>query len=165
MKSLYLLLPLMFLPSCIGTPVALPAIEDMTDSQFADLKLTVQLLAKIGAHRLLVEGVTTPAELQQYASVIEEVRDAEVQLEAQALLKDAADLAGLTNDEVTLILVLIENKLLKHSGLVAWLNSETGLYEWSPRSQELLTTVADALKTATNVTPEEASKATEMNIG
>lgn len=130
------------------------ALESMTDLEFNKWKLYVTLGTKIGANRLLAEDVTTETELNLAATALETVRDQSVVPGATSLIVPALQEAGLTNDEVQLLLLIVEQELLQR-GALDWIDPNTGVVALSPRTKELLTAVADSLRAATNISEKE----------
>jgi hypothetical protein len=64
--------------------------------------------------------------------------------------------AGLTNDELMLLLLLVEQELIER-GALEWFDAE-GQIDLSPRTEELLTIVANALRGSTEVTTDEVEQ-------
>ena len=124
------------------------ALEQMSELDYNKWKLYIQLGVKIGANRLLQEGTVSVQDLSIAATAIETVRDQTGVPGTKSFIQDALKDAGLTNDEVELLLVIVEQELLAR-GALDWLNPETGVVEWSPRTKDLLTLVAGSLRTAT----------------
>lgn len=137
------------------------ALEGMTDLEFSKWKLYVTLGTKIGANRLLAEEVVSEAELSLAATVLETVRDQSVVPGSTALITPALVEAGLTGEEVQLLLLIVEQELLAR-GALEWLDPETGLVALSPRTKELLTAVADSLRSATLLSGEEMQQGKEL---
>jgi hypothetical protein len=137
------------------------AIEQMSELDFSKWKLYLTLGTKIGANRLLAEGAVTAEELEIAATALETLRDQTVVPGATSLIQPALREAGLTNDEVELLLLIVEQELLSR-GALEWVNPETGLFELSPRTKDLLTVVAGALRSATSVTSEEVESGQQL---
>lgn len=142
------------------------ALEGMTDLEFNKWKLYVSLGTKIGANRLLAEGLVTEEELDIAATAIETARDQSVVPGSTAIITPALQEAGLTNDEVQLLLLIVEQELMSR-GALDWIDPETGLVAFSPRTKELLTAVADALRAAETITDNEVEKGRliEVEVG
>lgn len=137
------------------------ALEGMTDLEFNKWKLYLTLGTKIGANRLLAEGVVTAEELDLTATAIETARDQSIVPGATAIITPALEEAGLTNDEVQLLLLIVEQELMSR-GALEWLDPETGLVAFSPRTKELLTAVADALRSAALLSGTELEQGKEL---
>jgi len=129
-------------------------IEGMTDLEFSKWKIYIQLGVKVGANRMLEEGTVTEEELDIAAAALEAVRDEPIIPGAASLIMPALAEAGLTNDEVQLLLLIVEQELLSR-GALEWVDPETGVISLSPRTKELLTVVADSLRAAELLTDEE----------
>lgn len=140
-----------------GGTQGVQALEEMSDLQFSKWKMYVQLGVKIAANRLLSEGVVSVQDLELAATALETVRDQSGIPGTKTFIQDALKDVGLTNDELELVLVLVEQELLSR-GVLDWINPETGVVEWSPRTKDLLTTVASSLRSAATVTPQEAEQ-------
>lgn len=135
-------------------PKGIQALEQMSELDFNKWKLYIQLGVKIGANRLLAEGTVTTQDLEIAAGAIETVRDQTGVPGTKSFIQVALKDSGLTNDEVELLLVIVEQELLAR-GALDWINPETGVIEWSPRTKDILTLVADSLRSATIVTEQE----------
>lgn len=136
-------------------------LEQMTELEYSKWKLYIQLGVKIGANRLLQEGVVTHDQLGIAAAAIDGIKGEPVADGAKSLIVPALRKAGFSNDEVEFILLIAEQELLAR-GALDWLNPQTNVFELSPRTKEVLTLVADALRTAGVVTPTEKAQAAEM---
>lgn len=142
---------------CVTTPdgeQGVEAIESMSELDFNKWKLYVTLGTKIGANRLLAEGLVNEQELELTAAVLETVRDQSIVTGATSLLIPALEEAGLNNDEIELLLIIVEQELLSR-GALEWVDPETGIVSLSPRTKELLTTVASSLRSAVLLTEDE----------
>lgn len=137
------------------------ALEAMTDVEYNKWKLYLQLGTKIGANRLLASETVTEGELELVATTLETVRDQSIVPGTTSILTSALDDAGLTNDEVALLVLIVEQELLTR-GALEWIDPETGLVALSPRTKDLLTTIADAFRSATLVSDEEAQRGLEL---
>lgn len=131
-----------------------PAIEQMSEVEYNKWKLYIQLGVKIGANRLLQEQVVSEDTLNATATVLETVRDQTVVPGANAFLTNALKDSGLNNDEVQLLLLVVEQELIER-GALDWIDPNTGLVALSPRTKDVLTLVADALRSALIVTENE----------
>lgn len=137
------------------------ALEQMSELDYNKWKLYIQLGVKIGANRLLAEGSVTAQDLEIAATALETVRDQTGVPGTKSFIQDALKDAGLTNDEVELLLVIVEQELLAR-GALDWLNPETGVIEWSPRTKDLFTLVAGSLRSAAIVTEQEVRQGTSL---
>ena len=148
---------------CLATgDGGIQAIEQMSDSDYAKWRLYVTLGVKIGANRLLGEGMVSVDELELIASTLEALRDQSFMQGGQSFILPALREAGLTNDEITLVMLILEQELLEH-GALSWIDSDTGLIALSPRTKEVLTDVVVALRSAAVITPAEGKQAMKMN--
>ena len=57
--------------------------------------------------------------------------------------------------------MIVEQELISR-GALDWINPETGLIEWSPRTKEMLTIVANALRSAATVTNDEVEQGKQL---
>lgn len=137
------------------------SLEQMTELEYSKWKLYIQLGVKIGANRLLQEGVVNHDQLNIAAAAIDGIKGEPVAGGAKSLIVPALRKAGFSNDEIEFILIIAEQELLAR-GALHWLNPETNVFELSPRTQEVLTLIANALRTAGVVTPAEKTKASEL---
>lgn len=137
-------------------------LEEMTELEYSKWKLYIQLGVKIGANRLLQEGIVTQDQLGIAAAAIDGIQGEPVTGGIKSLIVPALRKAGFENDEVEFILLIAEQELLAR-GALDWLNPETNILELSPRTKEVLTIVANALRTAGTVTPTEKTQASSMN--
>lgn len=133
------------------------ALEGMTDLEFNKWKLYITLGTKIGANRLLAEEAVTAEELEIAATALETVCDQSVVPGATQIITPALEEAGLTNDEVQLLLLIVEQELLSR-GALEWIDPETGLVALSPRTKELLTAVSDSLRSAAALSEQEVEQ-------
>lgn len=136
-------------------------LEEMTELEYSKWKLYIQLGVKIGANRLLQEGIVTQDQLGVAAAAIDGIQGEPVAGGVKSLIVPALRKAGFANDEVEFILLVAEQELLAR-GALDWLNPETNVLELSPRTKEVLAIVANALRTAGVVTPAEQNQASEM---
>lgn len=136
-------------------------LEQMTELEYSKWKLYIQLGVKIGANRLLQEGIVNTGQLNVAAGAIEAVKGEPVEGGAKSLIVPALRKAGFQNDEVEFILLVAEQELAAR-GALEWLNPETNVLELSPRTKEVLDVVAGALRSAGIVTPAEQTQAQEM---
>jgi hypothetical protein len=137
-------------------------LEQMTELEYSKWKLYIQLGVKIGANRLVEEGVVTTEQLGIAAAIIDGLRDQPVAGAGKSLIVPALQKAGFNNDEVEFILLVAEQELMAR-GALDWLNPETNILELSPRAKEVLALIADALRTAGKVTENEQTQASKMN--
>jgi hypothetical protein len=136
-------------------------LEQMTELEYSKWKLYIQLGVKIGANRLLEEGVVNHEQLEIAAAAIDGIKGEPVAGGAKSLIVPALRKAGFSNDEVEFVLLVAEQELLAR-GALEWLNPQTNVFELSPRTQEILTIIAASLRTAGTVTPEEKTQASGM---
>lgn len=146
--------------SCTTTNGVKP-LEEMSELDYSKWKLYIQLGVKIGANRLLQEGVVTHDQLGIAAAAIDGIAGEPIAGGIKSLIVPALRKAGFANDEVEFILLVAEQELLAR-GALDWINPETNLFELSPRTKEVLAIVANALRTAGTVTEEEKTQAVEM---
>lgn len=151
------------LSGCVSTDggKGIQALEQMSELDFSKWKLYIQLGVKIGANRLLEEQAVSAEDLELAATAIETARDQTAVPGTKSFIKDALAEAGLKNDEIELLLVIVEQELIAR-GALDWINPETGLVEWSPRTKEMLTIVANALRSATAVTAVEVEQGKQL---
>lgn len=141
---------------CVTTPngeQSIEVLEGMSEYQYGKWKLYIQLGVKIGANELLEDEVVTEEELDLAASALEMIRDQPVTSGATSIVGPALTEVGLNSDEIELLLLILEQELLSR-GAMDWVGSD-GAVALSPRTVEILTLVADALRAATVVTEEE----------
>jgi len=145
-----------------GNGDGIKPLEQMTELEYSKWKLYIQLGVKIGANRLIEEGVVTTQQLGIAAAAIDGLRDQAVTGGAKSLIVPALEKAGFKNDEVQFILLIAEQELIAR-GALDWINPQTNLLELSPRTKEMLGIIADALRSAGTVTPSEQTRASQMN--
>lgn len=136
---------------------SIEAIEAMTDQEYNKWKLYWSLGVKIGANRLITENVLKIEEVELIAVTLETVRDQSVVPGATSIIQPALEDAGLTNDEVQLLFLVVEQELLAR-GALSWIDPDTGLVALSPRTKELLTLLADNIRSVTTQIEERPSK-------
>jgi hypothetical protein len=142
---------------CVSTEngeQGIEALEGMSELEYSKWKLYIQLGVKVGGNLLLEEGAVTEEELDLAASALELVRDQSIITGTQGVIGPALEDVGLTSSEIHDLLSILELELASR-GALSWINPETGLIKFSPRTQELLTAVADSLRAATLVSGEE----------
>ena len=154
--TLALVLGIGAISGCVSTGEGqgIEMLEEMTDLEYSKWKMYLQLGVKIGANRLLEEGLVTAEDLELAAVALETLRDQNFMPGVESAVSQALADAGMTNDEVTFLLVVMEQEL-KARGALDWINPETGILELSPRTKELLTVIANALRAAGTVTSGE----------
>jgi hypothetical protein len=153
--------------SCVSTDQGqqgLVALENMEEAEYNKWKLYVSLGVKVAANRLLEEGTVEAEELELAASVLETLEGTTVLEGAQSLVRPALENAGLSNDEVMLVLLVAEQELLSRTPLVSLVDSETGTLSLTPRSKELLLLVAESLRTALELTEEEEAEVERLEV-
>ena len=129
------------------------ALEGMSEYQYGKWKLYIQLGVKIGANELLEDEIVTEEELDLAASALEMIMSQPVTVGATTLVGPALEEVGLNSDEIELLLLIVEQELLSR-GAMDWMSSN-GTVALSPRTVEILTLVADALRAASVITEEE----------
>ena len=142
---------LAFLPivtsSCISTGdgQSLASLEEMTDVEFSRLQLFVSLGVRVGANRLVTEGVVDPLILNVVADVVEEVATSTsiVGSVSEVLAARLVGL-GLTADEIQLLFLLAEQAIAERGGFT--FIDVDGQSLLSERSQSILLTIAAALR-------------------
>jgi hypothetical protein len=146
---------------------SIESLEQMSELDYNRWKLYIQLGVKIGANRLLEEGVVDEATLDVMADVVENVATKPIQAGATSIIKevleDELEKLGLNNDEAVFVLLVAEQELLARGVLDGVLDPETGNTVLSPRAKEMLGIVAGSLRAAGNVSAEEAVQAMELN--
>lgn len=151
--------------SCIssGNGQGIESLEQMTDVEFTQFQSYIRLGVKIGGTRLLEEGLVTKVELGVTATALETLRDQTIDPGVSHLINDALIKAGLTNDEIELLLLIVQQEL-ESRGAFKWLNPTTGVIELSPRTKQLLTTVSAALRAVGNdpVTTEDNTEGQKL---
>jgi len=148
---------------CVGTndgEQGIEFIEEMSEADWARRQLILSLGVSVGANRLVEAGVVSQTDLELAAATLEIVRDQELIAGATSLITPALENAGVTNAEIQLLLLVVEQELLRR-GALQWLD-ENGQVALSPRTRELLTTIANSLRTATSMTTTEISEATSL---
>lgn len=137
--------------SCIssGHGQGIETLEQMTDAEFSQFQSYTRLGVKIGGTRLLEEKLVTKVELGLAATAIETLRDQTIDPGISHFIDNALAKAGLTNDEIELLLLVVQQEL-ESRGAFKWLNPTTGVIELSPRTKQLLTTVSLALRAVGN---------------
>jgi len=160
----------MTLAGCASTSSGeqgIESLENMTELDYNRWKLYIQLGVKIGANRLIEEGVLSDTELELMAGVIETVATKPVTVGATSIIKtaleDALAEAGLTNDEAVFVLLIAEQELMARGALDGVLDPTTGVVNLSPRTKDMLQVIADALRSAGIVTSEEQVQAMVMD--
>jgi hypothetical protein len=139
------------------------ALEQMSPAEFENWKLFITLGVKVGARRLLDEGVVSLTDLETAAEVFDGVATSEILPGATSILEGPLEEAGFTNDEAKLVLLIVERELLSRGGLNGVLDPETGLLHLAPRTQEVLKLTATSLRSVTTITPDEFRQAEQMH--
>lgn len=150
---------------CITTDngQGIEVIENMSEKQYNKWRLYLQLSAKIGANRALSEGVVTEEDLGLIAEAIRQAANDPVVPGASSILLPILEDFGLSQDEAGLILLIVEQELLSR-GALEWVDPETGTIGFSPRTKELLNTIADAIDSAAVLSEEEIQTGAELGI-
>lgn len=153
-------------PACVAVGDDGPQVitlEEMADEDYARWQLYVTLGVKIGASRLLEEGMIDQIDLTIAATVLEAIAgDGVLKGTTDSFIIKSLQEAGLRSDELELVLLIVEQELLAKNALGP-IDPTTGMSPLSPRTQEMLRLVASSLRSASVVTDEEASTARTMN--
>lgn len=120
------------------------SIEQMSDAEFAKWKLYITLGVKVGANRLLQEGIVGVDQIEKAATVLDLAINSPVTAGVTSFISEALEKAGLTTDEVSLLLIIVEQELFARGGL-EYLD-ENGVLSLAPRTKDLLNDVVAALK-------------------
>jgi len=144
-----------------GDGQGIEAVEQMNDLDFSRWQLYIQLGVKIAANRALEEGLVTEEELDLAATALETATTQSLAPGTGTLIGPLLSDSGLNNDELTLILLIVENELLAR-GALDWINPDTGVMGLSPRTQIILNTAAGSLRAASVVTETEKLQYQEM---
>ena len=145
------------LGGCITTQdgeKGIEALEGMSELEYSKWTLYMSLTVKIGGNLLLNEGAVTEEELDLAATVLEVVRDQNAVVDTGTIFGPALEEVGLTKAEIQDLLMIVELEL-RSRGALDWTNPDTNMLELSPRTKELLTTIADSLRAATVISGEE----------
>lgn len=166
MKKIWMLValvPLVFITNavmingCIMSPEGdVVAVEDMSETEFQNWQLMTVLGVKIGANRLLMEGVIKESDLDGMADVLEAASEATFAEGATSIFKDTLAEAGFTSDEVTLLLLVAEQQLIARGGL-----SLDDALQLSPRTKDTLVKLAEGLRNVAPLTQAEQSLMTK----
>lgn len=146
--------------SCTSTGGVKP-LEQMSELEYSKWKVYIQLGVKIGANRLVQEGVVTTEQLGIAAAAIDGIKGEPIAGGAKSLIVPALRKAGFNNDEVEFVLLIAEQELIAR-GALDWVNPVTNVFELSPRTLEVLGIIANSLRTAGTVTAEEQTQAQQM---
>jgi hypothetical protein len=139
-----------------GDDQGIELIEDMSEAEYAKWQLYVSLGTKIGASRLLEEGIVTATELELAADVIDALQDSVVSAGATSFIVPALQKAGLTSDEIQFVLLVAEQELLSRGALAGVVDPLTGTVSLSPRTKEMLHIIAESLRSAVKPTEEQS---------
>ena len=146
-----------------GGGQGIEALEQMSPAEYDNWKLFITLGVKVGARRLLDEGIVSLTDLETAAEVFDGVASSEILPGATSLLEGPLEEAGFTNDEAKLVLLIVERELLARGGLSGVLDPESGLLHLAPRTQEILKLTATSLRSVTTITPDEFRQAEQMH--
>lgn len=149
--ALSLMLPLCGgIQSCILTPDGggFETIENMTEVQFNRWILGLQLTTLLSARTAINNNWTTQEDLNVAASVIDAIKDQPIILVTEQAFREYLMSIGLTNMEATAIVMLIRNELV-NAGILSFMDETTGQLLLTPRTEQILTLLADALRNAT----------------
>lgn len=136
-------------------------LDQMSETEFAKWKLYIHLGVKIGANRLLEEGIVSEEDLLTAAGAIELAIDQPfvAVIDGSFLMPFLAE-SGLSNDEIELLVLIAEQELLS---IIPDLSvGPTGVLALSDRTKEVLVSITDALQEASYVTLKESEAAEEM---
>lgn len=157
-----LLLPVAILPAisggCTTTPEGqqgIQGIEEMSDVDFNRLKLYSSLGVKIAASTLVAEGEVDPNDLDTAADVLEDIKVTPVLGSAELLIQTLlAELDTPLTDESVEALLEIAVFELQAQGILDSLNPD-GTLNLTPRTNELIDVLVDALRAAADTPVEE----------
>lgn len=122
------------------------AVEKLSEQDFNKWKLYVELGVKIGANRLLEEGVVKKDELTKIADSIDLVLTQPATSVGELLLSKALLNSGVSSDEIKLIVLIAESEIVNRNGYV-YVNTD-GIVNLTPRTRDLLMAVSHALRVA-----------------
>jgi hypothetical protein len=146
--------------SCVSTGEnehGVVVIEEMSDQDFNKWKLYLQLGVKIGMNRLIVNETISVEDAELVAETLKDVATNPVIGGVENLLTEALKNNGFTNDEALLVILIVEQEILARNGFDLGIGGTL-----SPRTQDLLLTISNAVRDATIVTDEELRMA-EVN--
>lgn len=158
--ALTVILPLGCVSTGEGSGVEL--IEQMDEQEYNKWKLYISLSTKIAANQLVESGLVSQDDLDLAAAVVEATKESQIVPGATSLIEPKLQELGLTNDEVALLLLVLEQELLAR-GMLEWVDPLTGVVSLSPRTKELLGIIAESLRTASGVTEEETETGKTLN--
>jgi len=144
MKNLLMVSILLFGGVACST-TGIPTLEQMSEADYSQWKLYIQLGVKIGTERLVQDHKVTQDELNVAAAAIDAIKGQSVLDNATSLITPALEKAGFHNDEVKLLLLVAENELISH-GALHWMNPQTNVLELSPRTKEVLSIISSTLR-------------------
>ena len=134
---------------------AISSVEEMSELEYTRFSQYLYLGTKIGAVRLLDSGELDAATLEVIAGILEGLADEPLLDFGSGFIVDAiTEQTDLTNDELMLILLIVEQELLARGG-ATYLDPETGELRLTERTEELMDRVASALRSAVNGMTEE----------
>jgi hypothetical protein len=125
------------------------SIEEMSDEDFAYTKLLASSAIKIAATRMLDEGVVSPDDVGLAVFVLESITTTPVVGTATELVTDLLRNSGLNSVEIEALLEIVVFRL-ESRGVLENL-SEEGLIVLTPRTQEFLDTLIQALSDSNRV--------------
>jgi hypothetical protein len=137
-------------------------LEDMSEADYQRLKLYSTLGVKITANRLVQEGVVSAEELQTVATALAAIKTTPITGGAELFISDLLAKSGLTTVESQSLLELVVFEL-QARGVLSYLN-DTGTIALTPRTENFIDALIDAVKTATVVTPEELHAAKAVGV-
>ena len=148
--------------STAGGEQGLETLENMSEADYQRLKLYSSLGVKIAANRLVSEGVVSAEELGLAADVLAGVKSTPAQGGAEALLQKLLADAGLTNVEVESLVQIVVFEL-QARGVFDVLGDD-GLVQLTPRTEDFIDTLLDAVRSAASVSQEELTQAQAMGL-
>lgn len=161
-----LALPFLFpvVSGCVTTEQGdgLKTIEDMSDLEFARLKTWSSLTVKLAAHQLVKAGTVDQADLDTAADVLDALQDTSAIGGSTALVQQLLADSGLTSVEIQSLVELVVFEL-EARGVLDKL-ADDGTIDLTPRTEELLDALTEALRGASAVTEEEEAEAEAFGI-
>jgi len=152
------------LSGCVSTggEQGLETLETMTEADYQRLKLYSTLGVKIAANRLVQEGTVSAADLTLAADLLDSIKSTPAMGGAELLIEDLLADSGLTSTEVEALLQIVVFEL-QARGVFDNLGIG-GLVELSPRTEDFIDSMIDAVRSAGTVSQEELQEAHAMGI-
>jgi len=149
------------LPGCAGPAKATAWVEAMPEEEFESLRLKAGLLARVAAARAVSEGAVDPSKLIAAADAFDAFALDPTSTISGSLLSGVLKRAGLTDDEVLLAAVLVEDFA---RGRFSW-GQESAYLGLNARA--LIRTVAGSLRAGvqSTVTADEIAEAEALVQG